>query len=160
MEVTKFGGLPVLTMIITQWQQRNLSRTLRTTRLGGLPVMTPVPPMLEAYATESRRKFRVTCSHVDDDIDEDAFDSISTQHKHVELPLNFLIFAVRSHCYGLQTLTNAKWKGYPHIICSPWSTFSLLQFLVTIGGADGQWDCIYNGHLGEKWLILLLSCWS
>ena len=51
--------------------------------------MTPVPPMLEAYATESRRKFRVTCSHVDEEEDiyndEDAFDSISTQHKHVEV---------------------------------------------------------------------------
>ena len=51
--------------------------------------MTPVPPMLEAYATERRRKFRVTCSHVDvdedDDIDEDAFCLRSKLHKYVEV---------------------------------------------------------------------------
>ena len=51
--------------------------------------MTPVPPMLEAYATERRRKFRVTCSLVgedeDDDIDEDAFDSISMLQKNDEV---------------------------------------------------------------------------
>ena len=51
--------------------------------------MTPVPPMLEAYATERRRKFRVTCSHVDEEEDdyndEDAFCSISRQHKYVEV---------------------------------------------------------------------------
>ena len=74
--------------------------------------MTPVPPMLEAYATESRRKFRVTCSHVDEEEDiyndEDAFDSISMSQKMMKLPLNFLIFAVRSHCYGLQTLKDAN----------------------------------------------------
>ena len=52
-------------------------------------MITPVPPMLEAYATESRRKFRVTCSHVDQDeddyIDEDAFCLISRLHKYVEV---------------------------------------------------------------------------
>ena len=51
--------------------------------------MTPVPPMLEAYATERRRKFRVTCSQVDEEEDiyndEDAFDSISMSQKNDEV---------------------------------------------------------------------------
>ena len=74
--------------------------------------MTPVPPMLEAYATERRRKFRVTCSHVgeDEDIynDEDAFCLISRLHEYVEVTSELFDLCSSFSLLRVADLTNAN----------------------------------------------------